>query len=56
MNLFPREVPRVLDLFLRELIEGTLNDLSKANPRPHPRVLADGLASDAASGGLQYFP
>ena len=37
VNLFPREVPRVLNLFPREWIEGTPKDFSKANPRPHQR-------------------
>ena len=41
VNLFPREVPRVLNLFPRELIEGTPQDFPQANPllhlRPDPR-------------------
>ena len=37
VNLFPREVPRGLNLFPRELIEGTPKDFSEANPRPHQR-------------------
>ena len=37
VNLFPREVPRILNPFPRELIEGTPKDFPKANPRPHPR-------------------
>ena len=37
VNLFPREVLRVLNLFPRELIEGTPKDFLKANLRPHQR-------------------
>ena len=37
MNLLPREVQRVLNLFPRELIEGTPKDFLKANLRPHQR-------------------
>ena len=37
VNLFPREVPRVLNLFLRELIEGPLKDFPKTNLRLHQR-------------------
>ena len=37
VNLFPREVSRVLNLFLRELIKGTLKDFPKANPKPNQR-------------------
>ena len=37
VNLFPRDVPRVLNLFPRELIKGTPKDFSKANLRPHQR-------------------
>ena len=37
VNLFPREVQRVLNLFPRELIEGPPKDFPKANPRPHQR-------------------
>ena len=54
VNLFPREVPRVLNLFPRELIESTPKDFLNANPklhqRPDPLFLADGLAEDAAEG------
>ena len=35
VNLFPREVLRVLNLFPRELIEGNPTDFMKANLRPH---------------------
>ena len=37
VNLFPREVQRVFNLFPRELIEGPPKDFPKANPRPHQR-------------------
>ena len=37
VNLFPREVPRVLNLFPRELNEGPPKEFPKANPRPHQR-------------------
>ena len=37
VNLFPREVPRVLNLFTKELIEGPSKEFPKANPRPHQR-------------------
>ena len=37
VNLFPREVQRVLNLFPRELIEGPLKDFPKASPRLHQR-------------------
>ena len=37
MNLFPREVPRVLNLFPRELIESTPKDFPNANPKLHQR-------------------
>ena len=37
VNLFPREVHRVLNLFPRELIEGTSKDFPMANLRPHQR-------------------
>ena len=37
VNLFPREVPRVLNLFHRKLIEGTQKDFPKVNRRPHQR-------------------
>ena len=66
VNLFPREVQRVLNLFPRELIGGPPKDFPKANPRPHqrpdprpktrgatgpPRGFLDlGLADDAAEG------
>ena len=60
VNLFPREVPRILNLFPRELIESTPKDFPNANPklhqRPDPRgqrplgFLAEGLAKDAAEG------
>ena len=65
VNLFFREVPRVLNLFPRELIEGNPKDFSKANPRPYKRpdpeqktrgvagpegFLAESLAKDAAEG------
>ena len=53
MNLFPREVPRVLNLFPRELIESTPKDFPNANPKQHQRplgCLAEGLAEDAAEG------
>ena len=59
MNLFPREVPRVLNLFTKELIEGPSKEFPKANPRPHQRpdpsprpqgFLDLGLAEDAAKG------
>ena len=57
MNLFPREVPRVLNLFPRELIESTSKDFPNANPKLHQRpdlrhlgFLAKGLAEDAAEG------
>ena len=52
VNLFPREVPRVLNLFPRELIESTPKDFPNANPKLHqrPDPLAKGLASDAAVG------
>ena len=59
MNMFHREVPRVLNLFPRELIEGTPKDFSKANQRPHQRpdprpkprgFLDEGLAKDATEG------
>ena len=56
VKLFPREVPRVLNLFPMELIESTPKDYparpSAKNPwglRPF-RFLAEGLAE----GGLQY--
>ena len=56
VNLFPREVPRVLNLFPRELIESTPKDFPNANPKLHQRgcrprgFLAKGLAEDAAEG------
>jgi len=34
VNLFPREVQRVLNLFPRELIGGPPKGFPKANPRP----------------------
>ena len=37
VNLFPREVPRVLNLFPRELIESTPKDFPNANPKLHQR-------------------
>ena len=37
VNLFPREVPRVLNLFPKELIEGPPKEFQKANLRPHQR-------------------
>ena len=37
VNLFPREVPRVLNLFPREFIEDTLKGFPKANPKLHQR-------------------
>ena len=37
VNLFPREVPRVHNLFPRELIESPPKEFPKANPRPHQR-------------------
>ena len=37
VNLFPREVPRVLNLFPRELIESTPKDFLNANPKLHQR-------------------
>ena len=49
VNLFPREVPRVLNLFPRELIESTPKDFLNANPKLHQRP--EGLA-EAASEGL----
>ena len=65
VNLFPREVPRVLNLLPRELIEGPLKGFSEGkpeaasearpkakNPRGHrPQgFLAEGLVEDAAEG------
>ena len=62
VNLFPREVPGVLNLFPKELIEGPQKEFPKANPRPHQRpdprpkirgaagFLDLGLAEDAAEG------
>ena len=65
VNLFPREVPRVLNLFTRELIEGNPKEFFEGKPeaaseaRPkakNPRgrrvcgFLAEGLAEDAAEG------
>ena len=40
VNLFPRKVPKVLNLFPRELIECTPKDFPNANPKLHlwPRV------------------
>ena len=35
VNLFPREVPRVLNLFPRDLIEGPPQDFRQANPLLH---------------------
>ena len=46
VNLFPREVPRVLNLFPRELIESTPKDFPYANPKLHQK----GQAEDAAEG------
>ena len=37
VNLFPREVPRVLNLFPRELIESTPKNFPNANPKLHQR-------------------
>ena len=37
VKLFPREVPRVLNLFPREEIEGTPKDFPEANAKPHLR-------------------
>ena len=37
VNLFPREVPRVLNLFPRELIERAPKDFPNANPKLHQR-------------------
>ena len=34
VNLFPREVPMVLNLFPRELIEGTPMDFLRPDPKP----------------------
>ena len=65
VNLFPREVQRVFNLFPRELIESPPKEFQEANPRPHQRpdprpknprgcrprgFLALGLAEDAAKG------
>ena len=48
VNLFPREVPRVLNLFPRELIESTPKDFPNANlklhQRPDPRPKTRGAA------------
>ena len=48
VNLFPREVRRVLNLFPRELIESTPKDFPNANPklhqRPDPRPKTRGVA------------
>ena len=38
VNLFPWEVPRVLNLFPRELIESTPQDFPQANPLLHLRI------------------
>ena len=59
MNLFPREVPRVLNLFPRELIESTPKDFPNANPKLHQRplgFLAEGMAEDAAEGLPEESP
>ena len=53
MNLFPREVLRVFNLFPRELIESTPKDFPNANPKLHQRPLDEGLAEDAAEGLLE---
>ena len=64
VNLFPREVPRVLNLFPRELIESTPKVFrmqtrscirvqtlgQKPEGRRPRRFLAEGLAEDAAEG------
>ena len=50
VNLFPREVPSVLNLFPRELIESTLKDFPNANPKlhlpPDPRPKTRGAAGN----------
>ena len=53
VNLFPREVPRVLNLFPRELIEGTPKDFLKANLRPHQRQ--DPRPKTRGVAGLRVF-
>ena len=50
VNLFPREVPSVLNLFPRELIESTPKDFPNANPKlhlpPDPRPKTRGAAGN----------
>ena len=50
MNLFPREVPRVLNLFPRELIEGTRNFKRISEGKPEDVSEVKGLAEDATEG------
>ena len=53
VNLFPREVPRVLNFFPRELIEGTPKDFLKANLRLHQRP--DTRAKTRGAAGHKGF-
>ena len=53
VNLFPREVPRVLNLFPRGLIESTPKNFPNANLKLHQRP---DLAEDAAEGLPEEYP
>ena len=59
VNLFPREVPRVLNLFPRELIKGTPKEFPKANPRVCLRKILRGAFNQLPSEQIfnsRYFP
>ena len=51
VNLFPREVPRVVNLFPRELIESTPKDFPNANPKLHQRPLGTNLELEGLPEG-----
>ena len=62
VNLFPREVQRVFNLFPRELIESPPQDFPQANPLPHlrpdpsPKPLALSLPSEIPLGAFNQLP